>query len=300
MTSQIETIDRDTRLGDQVSRGRAPLSVVVLTQDEAANIRACLKSVEWADDIVVIDSGSRDQTLEIAVNVCPRVRIFKHTFKDFGDQRNWALDAAGSLHDWVLFLDADERCTAECAEAIRRAIRAPGPQVGFFLTYRNFFLGRWIRHCTLYPSWQLRLLKLGAVRFQKEGHGQREVAEGALGYIREPYHHFGFSKGIEHWVERHNRYSSEEIGLIERLRNEPLQLSGLFSGSWVERRRCLKRLAARLPFRPLGRFVYTFVFRGGFLDGRAGLCFCLLRMAHDLHIVVKLEEARYFKGKLKA
>jgi len=270
---------------------RYPLTAIVLTQDEEINIRECLKTLAWADDVVVVDSGSRDRTIEIARHERPDVRIFSHGFKDFGDQRNWALDNAQSPHEWILFVDADERIPADCAEAIQHAVRGAGGLVGFFLCARTYFLGRWIRHSTMFPSWQLRLLRRGAVRFQKEGHGQREVAGGPLGYIETPYDHFGFSKGLEAWIARHNRYSTEEIELIHRLRTEPLNILDAF-GPPVARRRFLKRLAARIGGRPVMRFVYLYFLRGGWLDGRPGLLYCLLRMAHEIHIVAKMEERR--------
>jgi hypothetical protein len=159
------------------------------------------------------------------------------------------------------------------------------------LTCRNYFLGRWIKHATLYPSWQLRVMKHGSVRYRKEGHGQREVTDGPLGSIASPYDHYGFSKGIAHWIERHNRYSTNEVELILRLRRSPLHLSHLFSRNGIKRRRCLKRLAARFGFRPPLRFLYTYILRGAFLDGRAGLLYCLLRVSHEIHITVKLAEA---------
>jgi len=274
-----------------VLNDRFPLSVIILTRDEEVNIADCLASVAWADDAIVVDSGSKDRTLELARQARADVRIFSHPFQDFGDQRNWALDHAAPRHPWVLFLDADERCTPACAEAIRRAVSQPEGKVGFYLTCRNFFLGRWIKRCTLYPSWQLRLLKLGCVRYRKEGHGQREVTDGPLGYIRQPYDHFGFSKGVSDWIARHNAYSTNEVELIEQLRREPLRLGDLFKEP-IQRRRCLKRLAARTGFRSVLRFLYLYCLRAGFLDGAPGLMFCLLRAAHEMHITVKLAEKR--------
>ncbi len=271
---------------------KTPLSVIVLTLNEELNIRDCLESLAWADDVIVVDSGSADGTLERARAARPEARLFTHPFQDFGDQRNWALDNTQPVHDWILFLDADERCTPACAEAIRQALAQPGEAAGFYLTCRNFFLGRWIKHCTLYPSWQLRLLKSGRVRFRKEGHGQREVTDGPLAYIREPYDHYGFSKGIAHWVERHNVYSSNEAEFILRMRKEPLALRDLFSADPVVRRRCLKRLAARTGFRPALRFIYLYLIRGGFLDGKPGFVFCMLRVNHEIAITAKLTEAR--------
>ena len=270
-----------------------PISVIVLTFNEEKNIPACLESVDWAEDVIIVDSGSTDRTISAAQSTRPDVHIFERRFTDFGDQRNWALDNTNPRHEWILFLDADERCNSKCAQAIQAAVKNPGAYVGFFLTCKNFFLGRWIKRCTLYPSWQLRLLKKGYVRFQKYGHGQREIAEGPLGYIYEPYDHFGFSKGVAHWIERHNHYSTHEAELILHLRKEPLCIGELFSRDPVKRRRCLKRLAARLGIlRPIARFVYLYCFRGGILEGRPGLLYCLLRFAHEVHIIAKLEEMR--------
>jgi hypothetical protein len=136
-------------------------------------------------------------------------------------------------------------------------------------------------------------LKLGEVRFQKEGHGQRELTERPLGYIHEPYDHYGFSKGVAHWIERHNRYSSEEVELLQRLRGEQLRLRDLLCGGSVAQRRCLKRIGARLSNQPLARFFYIYVVRGGFLDGHAGFVYCLLLLAQDIHVYAKLAEGEY-------
>lgn len=271
---------------------RFPISAIILTQNEATNIRACLDRLDWVDDLVIVDSGSTDNTLDVARQTRPDVRIFDRAFDSFGDQRNWATQNTSPRHEWVVFFDADERCTPRCADAVIEAVRNPGDRVGYYLTCRNFFLDRWIKHCTLYPSWQLRLFKVGRVQYRKEGHGQRELADGPLGYVHEPYDHLGFSKGITDWIARHNVYSSNEVELIDRLRQEPLQLHDLLRRDPVLRRRGLKRLAARIPFRPAVRFFYMYVIRGGFLDGRSGLLFCLLRVAHEIHITAKLEETR--------
>lgn len=275
-----------------------PVTVIILTFNEEINISECIHSLKDFDDVVVVDSGSTDRTLEILAADFPGVRVFSHPFEDFGQQRNWALGNTGPRHEWAFFVDADERCDRECVEAVREKIATPGGKVGFYLASRNHFLGRWIKHCTLYPSWQLRLLKLGDVRYRKEGHGQREVTDGPLGYIDKPYDHYGFSKGIADWIARHNVYSSNEVELIHRLRKEPVAAGDFFSGNPVIRRRFMKRIAARLGFRPLMRFVYLYVLRMGFLDGRPGLIFCLLRVSHEIAITAKLREYNFMnRGK---
>lgn len=269
-----------------------PVTVVILTHNEERNMADCLRSVDWADDVIVVDSGSADATVSLTHQVRPNARTFTHPFVDFGDQRNWALDHAAPKHKWVLFLDADERCTPELARSIENIVRGTGAPVGYYLCYKNYFLGRWLKKCTGFPTWQLRLLKVGKVRYEKMGHGQKEVTAGPLGYIDEPYDHFGFSQGVSHWIARHNRYSSEEIEHILALRAEPLQVGTLWGPDPVSRVRCLKRIAARLPGRPLIEFLYLYIWKLGFLDGRAGLLFCSLRLAHGIHVAVKLAEKR--------
>jgi glycosyltransferase involved in cell wall biosynthesis len=269
--------------------GKVPITAIILTQDEERNIVPCLSALSRAADVVIVDSGSRDRTLHLARATRPDVRVFERTFTDFGDQRNWALDHCAP-REWVLFVDADEYCDPELLDEIATFIAAPGDAVGGFVAGRTVFLGTFLRRCTLYPSYQLRLLRRDTVRFVKEGHGQRELTEGPLRYLRHSWRHEAFSKGIAQWITRHNVYSSEEVELLERLRAEPLVWSSLLERDPINRRRAWKRLAAGVPGRPLVRFVYLLVVRGGVFDGRAGWYFCLLRLAHELHISVKRRE----------
>lgn len=269
-----------------------PLTIMILTLNEGANLGPCLSYLDWADEVIIVDSFSTDDTRAQAFKHRPDVRYFENKFEDFGQQRNWAIDNTQPKHEWILFLDADERCNKECENAIRKVIDQPDGHVGYYFCYRNYFLGTWIKHCTLFPSWQLRLLKRGEVRYRKEGHGQREVTTGKLGYIKEPYDHLDLSKGVADWLAKHNAYSSNEVELVWRLAEEPYQLSDLFK-SPIERRRCLKRIAARLKFGRVFRFFYIYIIRGGFLDGKAGLIYCLLRVSQEIHVIAKLAEASY-------
>ena len=288
-----ETKPRQVSAADAPAQTRCRLTAIVLTHNEADNIGPCLDDLDWVDDVIVVDSGSEDRTVDLAQSARGDARIFSHPFQDFGDQRNWALDETDPQYDWVLFLDADERCPPAFRSAVQEVIANPGQKVGYYLCYRNYFLGQWLKRTTFFPSWQLRLLRRGEVRYRKMGHGQQEVTDGQLGYLREPYDHFGLSKGVAHWIERHNAYSSHETELVAELLEEPLAVSDISSGDSVKRRRCLKRIAARLPGRPWIAFLYTYVVRMGFLDGRAGLNYCYLKLAHDLHVSVKRDESRY-------
>jgi 2-polyprenyl-3-methyl-5-hydroxy-6-metoxy-1,4-benzoquinol methylase len=268
-----------------------PITIIILTRDEADNIAQCVACLDWADEVILVDSGSTDGTIERARAARPDIRPFTNPFEDFGQQRNWALDHTDPNHDWIFFVDADERITPKCAEAIRRAVTAPGQYDGFFVCYRNIFLGRWIRHCKMFPTWQLRVLRRGRVRYRREGHGQREVMDGPAGYIREPFDHLDLSKGMSDWISKHHGYMRQEIEMIQRLRAEPLGLGDLLADS-ITRRRCLKRVGARLGGSPIAWFIYLYFIRLGFLDGRAGWVFCRLRMAQQIEMKAMLAEAR--------
>lgn len=273
------------------SESRIALSVVILTLNEVTNIVPCLRELRRVDDVIIVDSGSLDGTLDVARRERSDVRIFNHPFLDFGDQRNWAIDNTNPKHEWLLFIDADEYCDQALLDEIEELIANPREMVGGFVAGRNYFLGTWLRYSTMYPSYQLRVLKLGHVRFRKEGHGQREVTEGALCYLENGWRHEGFSKGVDQWVARHNRYATEEANRILFEGGIPLTWNGILKGR-VQRRRVFRMLAARLPFRPLLRFIYSYFWCRGFLDGAAGFRYCTLLFSYHLIINAKLAEMR--------
>jgi len=273
-----------------VSHQRIPVTAIVLTHNEEANMRPCLSGLAQIDDVVLVDSGSRDATLDAARAIRPDVRIFDNPFEDFAQQRNWALDNAILKHDWVLFVDADEYSTPEFMDELERFVADPGDSVGAFIAGKNYFLGTWLKWSTLYPSHQLRLLKRGEVRFEKSGHGQSEVTDGSLAYMREGWRHEAFSKGISQWIARHNRYTSEEAAEFKRLRGQSIVLRDLLNGDPVKRRRALKRLGARLPLRPVWLFLYLYVVRLGFLDGYPGWLYCCLVFSNMVATDAKVRE----------
>jgi len=263
-------------------------SVLILTKDEEANIGACLDSVSWCDDVVVLDSHSGDGTREIAA--ARGARVFQRAFDDFGAQRNHALDNIDFKHAWVFHLDADERFNGElqteCEEIIRKDERS-----AYFVANRLMFLGHWIKHSSQYPYHQVRLVKRGEARFAKSGHGQKEdSALRGTGYLRTPYNHLNFSKGISDWVDRHNRYSSEEAEEASSLCEGPIPVLDLLSGDSLVRKRALKRMHARLPARWLFKFVYLYFVKGGFLDGYPGFAYCMLNGYYDFLISLKIKE----------
>jgi len=265
-------------------------SILILTKNEDANIAACLDSVAWCDDVVVLDSHSTDRTREMAA--ARGARVFERGFDDFGAQRNYALDQVEFRHPWVFHLDADERFNdalrAECDKVIAKDAHS-----AYFVANRIIFLGRWIKHSSQYPYHQVRMVKIGEARFAKSGHGQKEDSpRRGAGYLQTPYDHLNFSKGIADWVDRHNRYSSEEAREAKKLCDGPVPLSDLFVGDSLAGKRAMKRLHARLPARWLWKFAYLYLAKGGFLDGYPGFVYCTLNGFYDFLISAKIVELK--------
>lgn len=267
-------------------------SILILTRNEEDNIRGCLESVAWCDDVVVLDSLSDDDTVCVARDA--GARIFEREFDDFAGQRNYAIDNVEFLNDWVFHLDADERFTPELREECRHVIQQDEFS-GFQVPSRMILWGRWLKHAACYPVYQMRLMKLGEVRFTQHGHGQREVkAKRGIGKLSSPYDHLSFSKGLSEWFERHNRYSTQEAEqAAQELAEGGIDWKGLLSRDSVRRRRALKGVSLRLPFRPSLKFLYLYVFRLGFLDGLPGLTYCTLQALYERMICLKMREWHY-------
>lgn len=265
-------------------------SILILTKNEEINLPACIASVAWCDDVVVLDSFSGDSTKQIAHE--HGVRFFERKFDDFGAQRNHALDHIPFKHPWVFHLDADERFNDELRQECDRVIEKD-EHSAYFVPNRILFLGRWIPRSTQYPYPQVRLLKVGEVSFVKSGHGQREdLAKRGVGHIVTGYDHFNFSKGIGEWVEKHNRYSAEEAAAALQLTTTPLSFSDLFGSNPMARNRALKQIHSRLPLRWLFKFAYLYIWKRGFLDGSPGFAYCALQAFYDLLISLKIREMR--------
>ena len=252
-------------------------SVLILTKNEEINLEDCLKSISFCDDIWILDSGSTDRTLEIAES--HGCHILKRPFDNFGDQRNYAIDTAQFKYRWVFDLDADERFTpelkAECDEMVRKDEKS-----AYYCSYKNIMWGKWLKHSTGFPVYQMRFHKLGEIRFVPFGHGQKEgPAQRGIGYLREPYIHYNFSKGLKDWFAKHVEYGYREALLrIEQERQEVT-----FAGdARMLRRQKLKQLSYKLPCRPLFRFVYSYFIKCGFLDGSAGFRFALMQTSVSL------------------
>ena len=266
-------------------------SIYILTHNEEIDIAACIESAQLSDDIIVVDSFSNDRTVEIAQRY--PVRVIQHVFESHGEQRTWMLRSIPTKHEWVYILEADERMTTQLFRECLQAIKSPD-NVGYYAAERVMFMGRWIRHSTQYPRYQLRLLKKGQVWFSDYGHTEREVCLGATGFLQETYPHYTCSKGLSRWIEKHNRYSSDEAKeTISQLENGAVKWWDLFFGdNEVARRRALKDLSLRLPCRPLLRWLYMYFVLGGIRDGKAGFAWCTLQAFYEYLILLKAEEIK--------
>jgi glycosyltransferase involved in cell wall biosynthesis len=265
-----------------------PFSVLILTFNEERDLPSCLESVAGCDDVVVLDSGSTDRTAELAQGA--GARVFSRRFDNFANQRNHAHREIPFRHPWVLHLDADERMTPElgleCAAACART-----DLDGFYVAPMMTFHGRWIRHCTDYPAWQARFVRAKAFSFIEVGHGQREAPGMRLGRLSAGYWHDLSSGGEDEWMERHRRYARAEAREQVQAGNT-VRWGDLASKDGLRRRRALKSLSYRLPFRPAFRFLYQYVLRRGFLDGWPGYRYCVLLARYEALAAAEMRRLR--------
>lgn len=270
---------------------KAPVSVLICTKNEERNLGKCLESVAWAGDIVVFDSFSDDQTLNIARQM--GARVVQRRFDNFSTHKNWALEHVDFAHDWVLILDADERVSEALAREIAAAVARPGESCGYYLPRQTVFCGKLIRHGGCYPDYNLRLLQRGRGRYEARIVHEHVLLDGPAGYLENPLIHDDY-KGMERYFDRHNVYSSMEAVEAWRTLTASKTAAILPPRLWAkgpERRRFLKNLAYRyLPGRALFKFIWMYVIRLGFLDGRLGFRYCLLHTFYDYQISLKLEE----------
>lgn len=264
------------------------VSVMVFTLDEELNLPSCLASLDWCDDVIVVDSFSTDETETIARR--SGARFYQHSFEGFGSQRNWALDEIPIRHSWVLILDADERVPPELAAELRSIAANASDEVGAYQIRRRFHMwGSWLRHSSLYPTWVVRFIRVGRVRYVNRGHSETQELTGELRSARHDLIDDN-RKGLSEWFERQNRYARKEAAYELAGRGGPLsaELRRAFLGQGLERRSGIKHLAARMPMRALVYFLYAYLWRGGFRDGRNGLVFCTMKSVYQQLIQIHL------------
>jgi glycosyltransferase involved in cell wall biosynthesis len=274
---------------------RAPVSVMIFTLDEEPNLPGCLDSLRWCDDVIVVDSYSRDRTERIAKE--GGARFFQNRFEGHGTQRNWAIDNTSPKHDWILVLDADERVPDEMAEEMASVLSSSPPEIGAYRLKRRFHLwGRWLEHSSLYPTWIVRLIHKDRVRYKNRGHAETQDVAGEIGELRTDLIDAN-EKGIVEWFDRQTRYARKDAEHELEAEQRPLAATDLFSRDPLVQRSALKRLGYRAPLRAPLYFLYAYLVRGGFRDGDDGLAFCTMRALYFQMVNVHKYDLRKIAAK---
>jgi glycosyltransferase involved in cell wall biosynthesis len=245
------------------------VSVAIITKDEEANIRECLESVKWADEIVVVDNGSTDHTL----NICReyQAQLYQEEWKGYAGQKNSAI--AKTLNEWVLSIDADERVTPALRQEIAKIIAEGPDRDGYYIARKNFFLGRWIRRCGWYPDFNLRLFRKSRGKFLERAVHERIAITGKLGYLEHPLEHWTY-RSLSDFLTRMDRYST------------------LAAREMAKEGKRFRFYDALL--RPPFTFVQMYILRGGFKEGYLGF---ILSMLYSFYTLVKYSKLREFQDR---
>lgn len=282
------------------------ISIIILTKNEQQDLLGCIQSVAWTNDIVVYDSCSTDRTQDIAAS--SGARIITRPGQDLsvayggneGFHRNWGIHEITYKYPWLFVIDADERLTPAGASELQSIACNPDPQfVAYRIRRRDFFQGRQLRHVQT-SAWYIRFFRPQFVRYERLVN-PITVVNGAVGDLKHPLDHYPFSKGLSHWIARHNSYSSLEAQQIfqNRSSQEVFSLPSAFLERDFNRRRFhQKELFYRLPGRPLIKFLLLYILKRGFLDGRPGFTYALLQAIYETMIVLKVHELEHPQASL--
>lgn len=237
---------------------RTPISVTIITLNEEANLPRTLASLKWADEVVVIDSGSTDRTVEIAKQF--GAKTLHNSWRGYGQQKNFAQNQA--THDWVLNVDADEVVSPELAQEIRQTVDNNPAFHGYEMPRKTFYLGRWIKHGGWYPNYLVRLSNKRHAAWTEPSVHEALQVEGGVGRLEEPLLHYAFSS-IQDQILTNLRFSALGSQDLKRIGQRP----------------SLKKLI----FKPIGKFFETYLLKGGFRDGLAGLIISV-NAAHSMFL----------------
>ena len=258
-----ETYGRFGKYGTGKERVGASLSVIVITKNEEAMIRRCLESVQWADEIIVVDSGSTDRTLTIAEELNARTYVTAD-WRGPGPQRNRAI--AHATKDWVLALDADEWVPAELGDEIRAVLRDPRHE-SYRIPRLSSFCGRFMRHGGWWPDYVSRLLRRGAARYSDELVHDHLLVEGSTGTLKRHLLHEAFCD-LEEVLGKMNDYSTPGAVMLHQQNRRGSLAAAIGHGLWT--------------------FFRTYVLRAGFLDGREGFLLAISNAEGTYYKYLKL------------
>ena len=283
--------------GTDLGAAKCPIAILIAVRNEENNIAEAIESVRFAKEVFVVDSHSEDQTRAIAEGLGAKVYDF-HYDGTWPKKRNWGLQNLPITCQWVLILDADERVTPELRASIEAAVKRDDIN-GFYTRWKFMFLGRWMKHSWSH-GWMLRMVRYGKGEYEDlgmrgQGGWDNEVHENVVvsgkcerldGYLLHES-----NEDLEFWIRKQNEFSTwNAVRRSHQLREEFPPVSHLFSGDPVKKRKWLKSLFMRLPFKPTITFLWLYFAKLGILDGREGFYFCRLRAMHELNIQAKLFE----------
>lgn len=264
---------------------KVPVSLLIPCKNEENNIARCIQSVQWVDEIFVVDSESSDKTIEIAESLGAKVVQFKYE-GGWPKKKNWALENLPFTNEWVLILDADECLPPKAQNEIEEIVsNTHEKHSGYWINRRYFFLGKPLKHA-YFPNWNLRLFKHKLGRYEKitdlsTNSGDHEIHEhvvvqGSSGKLNSIMDHHAFPT-IESFVEKHNRYSNWEAVVESSTTDDESSLQH----DGVRGKRKVRRIFRKLPFRPTLRFLYVFLWQRGILDGWRGYVFSRLHAQYE-------------------
>lgn len=262
------------------------VSVLILTKNEEQDLPGCLASVAWSDDVHVLDSESTDQTHAIAHSAGAKVTV--RPFDGYASQRNFGLKLPFK-HEWVFILDADERLPSELVDELAQFVQAaPQSTAAARLRRRDIWWGRWLKHAQISPFY-VRLARVGHTHYEREVN-EVMVVDGDIANLRTHFDHYPFSKGLDHWISKHNVYSRMEAQVIADGDIQPSWKTALFDRDFNNRRFHQKALFYRMPGRPFIKLGYMLLARRAFLDGWAGIRYAILQAIYEYFIVLKTKE----------
>jgi glycosyltransferase involved in cell wall biosynthesis len=241
------------------------ISVAIITRNEERNIRDCLESVKWADEIVVVDNGSTDGTLKVCQEY--RARVYQEGWKGFSAQKNSAIEKTSN--EWVLSLDADERIGPELRQEIENTLQEGPPVDGYWIARKNYFLGRWVRYCGWFPDRNLRLFRKSRGRFTERAVHEKVEVQGKTANLNHPLVHVTY-RSLSDFLIRSDRYSTLAAGEMQR-QGRRYRLGDAF-------------------FRPPLTFLQMYFLRAGFLEGYLGFLLSVLYSYYTFAKYAKLKE----------
>jgi glycosyltransferase involved in cell wall biosynthesis len=269
------------------------VSVLILTKNEERDLPDCLKSVSWCDDVHVYDSFSDDHTVEIAESF--GAHITQKKFENWSSHQNWGLSNIRFKHEWVLYIDADERVTEELRDSVIAASQSNENFVAYEIQRRDFsWNGVWLKHAQISPFY-LRFFKPDKMKYERLVN-PISIPDGLTSSIKGFLDHYPFSKGIKAWIQRHLGYADMEAKMRLADLEEGKAFSfrkALFSKDFTEKRYHQKGIFYKMPGRPMIKWIYMVIWRRAFLDGSAGLTYAFLQSIYEYFIILRTNELIY-------